>query len=173
MIVEFLRFGSAAYWGYLALVLFARAMDFLSTWIATPNLVLEGNPVAKFVGWRGGLALNAVVSIGIAIWPPAAVVLVVMSLLVAARNFQNAWLMRSMGEVNYAIWIHERMTETPLGLFIFCVLAQSILTGGVGVAIMYLTSVESVAYSIGAGIVSYGSAILAFSLFSLWRIRRA
>ena len=29
-------------------------MDFLSTWVATPNLVLEGNPIAKKLGWRWG-----------------------------------------------------------------------------------------------------------------------
>jgi hypothetical protein len=172
MIVEFLRFGSAQYFGYLGLVLFARAMDFFSTWIATPNLVLEGNPIAKFFGWRGGLVVNAIIAALIAAWPPAAIVLIVMSVLVAARNFQSAWMMRSMGEINYAIWIHERLATTPRGLFVLCVLAQSFLTGLVGAAIMYYTPVDSIAYSIGAGIVSYGSAVLAFSLFSLWRFRR-
>ena len=32
----------------------ARGMDFLSTWVATPNLVLEGNPIAKKLGWKMG-----------------------------------------------------------------------------------------------------------------------
>ncbi len=40
-------FGSPAYLLMLVLLVFARGMDFLSTWVATPNLVLEGNPITK------------------------------------------------------------------------------------------------------------------------------
>jgi hypothetical protein len=55
---SFVPFGSFEYFMFLALLGFGRGMDFLSTWIATPNLVLEGNPLAKKLGWRGGLWLN-------------------------------------------------------------------------------------------------------------------
>ena len=40
-------FGSRGYLLMLGLLVFGRGMDFLSTWIATPNLALEGNPIAK------------------------------------------------------------------------------------------------------------------------------
>ena len=40
------------------LLLLARGVDFCSTWVATPNLVLEGNPIAKKLGWRWGILLN-------------------------------------------------------------------------------------------------------------------
>ena len=87
----------------LALLVFARGMDFLSTWIATPNLVLEGNPIAKKLGWRWGLLLNVVLVLALALWPLSAIVISTTSVLVAARNFQSAWLMRSLGEDATAI----------------------------------------------------------------------
>ena len=51
---DLLPFASRGYCLMLALLLFARGMDFLSTWVATPNLVLEGNPLAKKMGWKLG-----------------------------------------------------------------------------------------------------------------------
>jgi hypothetical protein len=33
-------------------------MDFPSTGIATPHLALEGNPIAKWLGWKWGAVLR-------------------------------------------------------------------------------------------------------------------
>ena len=63
---EMVPFGGRDYFLMLALLAFARGMDFLSTWIATPNLVLEGNPLAKKLGWKWGLALNVVLGVALA-----------------------------------------------------------------------------------------------------------
>ena len=41
-------FGSRAYLVMLVLLVFSRGMDFLSTWVATPNLVLEGIVLTMF-----------------------------------------------------------------------------------------------------------------------------
>ena len=62
-------FASRDYCLLLLLLVFARGMDFLSTWIATPNLVLEGNPLAKKLGWQWGLLLNVVLVGVLALWP--------------------------------------------------------------------------------------------------------
>src|SRR5262249_17382436 len=94
-------FGSQDYLLMLALLAFARGPDFLSTWIATPNLVLEGNPLAKKLGWKWGLIVNAVLVTVLAVLPLAAIVVSTASVLVAARNFQSAWLMNSLGEHLY------------------------------------------------------------------------
>jgi hypothetical protein len=55
---DMVPFASRDYCLMLLLLVFARGMDFLSTWTATPNLVLEGNPLAKKLGWQWGLLLN-------------------------------------------------------------------------------------------------------------------
>src|ERR1700712_1385383 len=108
---DFVPFGSKAYGEMLALLAFARAMDFLSTWVATPHLVLEGNPIAKKLGWRGGILLNVVVCSTLACWPFSAVAISTTSALVAARNFQSAWLMRQLGEIFYRDWYVARIQE--------------------------------------------------------------
>ena len=110
---DLIAFGSEPYCLYLALLLFARGMDFLSTWIATPNLVLEANPIARKLGWRIGLVVNAIVCGVFALWALPAIVVATTSLLVASRNFQSAWLMRALGEERYRSWISEHLAHQP------------------------------------------------------------
>src|SRR6185503_19367394 len=106
---DFVAFGSHNFCLMVLLLAFSRGMDFLSTWVATPNLVLEGNPIAKKLGWRWGLVLNVGICFGVAFWPFTAIALCTLSLLVAARNFQSAWLMRTMGEEAYRDWYVTRL----------------------------------------------------------------
>src|SRR5712664_1500089 len=137
MMEEGVSFGSHDYNIFFVLLLFARATDFLSTWIATPNLVLEANPIARKLRWKWGMVVNFFLCVGFAFWPLTAIIISTTSVLVAARNFQLAWLMRSHGEDNYRNWFIERMEETPPGLFVFCLFAQTLLTAGVGGVLMY------------------------------------
>ena len=129
-------FASRDYFLMLALLAFSRGMDFLSTWIATPNLVLEGNPLAKKLGWKWGVPLNVAICLALPLWPLSAIVVATASVLVAARNFQSAWLMRSLGEKLYRDWHVERVQETSVTLYLFCLFAQTALVGGVGAAVI-------------------------------------
>lgn len=166
-------FGSRAYAGYLGLLAFARGMDFLSTWIASPNLVLEGNPVAKKLGWKWSIALSVAVSLGFARWPLPAVVISTTSILVAARNFQSAWLMRSLGEEPYRLWHAARLRDARAPLYLFCLAGQTALTAGVGAALIWFSPPSGdVPMAIGAGIVAYAAAVAFYTLLSVWRIRR-
>ena len=167
-------FGSRTY-GLLVVLLVARGMDFLSTWVATPNLVLEGNPIAKKLGWKFGIPLNLALCFTFARWPVPAIVVSTTSVLVAARNLQQAWLMRSMGEFSYWDWHLERLRETGITLYLFCLFGQTILTAGVGAVLIYFTSeVPSVVpVSIGMGIIAYALAVIFFSLLGIWRLRRS
>jgi len=168
-------FGSRTYLLLVALLLVARGMDFLSTWVATPNLVLEGNPIAKRLGWRWGGVLNVAICGLFAAWPLPAVVLSTTSVLVAARNFQSAWLMRSLGEQRYREWHVDRVRETTITLYLFCLLAQTALTAGVGGAVVYLAGAaqEPLLLGIGFGIVAYAAAVAFFTLLARWNLRQA
>jgi hypothetical protein len=168
---EFIPFGGPLYFALLSCLVTARSMDFLSTWIATPNLVLEANPLAKKMGWRIGLALNAMICGLFALWPLPAVVIITTSLLVAARNFQSAWLMRSMGEHEYRLFMSERLLQAPRPLFLFCLFAQSSLLGLLGSALAWFAH-ELIPYAVGMGMVTYAFAILVYSLLSVWRARK-
>jgi hypothetical protein len=170
---ETVPFGSQMYFLMLALLVFARGMDFLSTRVATPNLVLEGNPVAKFLGWKWGIRLNVVVCLFMARWPLPAIVISTTSVLVAARNFQQAWLMRSLGEEPYRDWHVARIRETPVSLYLFCLLGQTALPSVVGGALLYFSQPYLVPVAIGAGIMIYAFAVAFYTLLSVWRMRRA
>ncbi|MEO6337189.1 MAG: hypothetical protein ABIP71_10275 [Verrucomicrobiota bacterium] len=111
-------FAGREYFILLALLLFSRGSDFLSTWVATPNLVLEGNPLAKKLGWKWGLIVNLALCLSFALYPMMAIIISTTSVLVAARNFQNAWLMRTLGEEGYRDWFIARLLETPIGLYL-------------------------------------------------------
>src|SRR3954468_5697383 len=169
----FLPFGSSGYWVTFAVLLVARGMDILSTWVATPNLVLEGNPVAKFLGWKWGTAVNLAFCFGLAFWPLPAIVLSTTSMLVAARNFQSAWLMRSMGEEAYRDWHVARIQETPVILFLLCLACNTALTAIIGGLVIFFSRMELILFGIGAGIVAYGGAVAFYTLLALWRLRRA
>jgi hypothetical protein len=169
---DFLPFASRGYCAMLALLLFARGMDFLSTWLATPNLVLEGNPLAKKLGWKLGGLVNAVLCFVFAFWPLTAIIIITAGLLVAAHNFHSAWLMRSMGEEAYRQWFLEQISRARLPFFIVCLLGETALTGLVGAALLRFSGMESVPFAIGLGILAYAVIVLFYTALSLWRLRR-
>ena len=165
-------FGSGGYWLMFALLLTARGMDFLSTWVATPNLVLEGNPLAKKLGWKLGGLVNLGICFGFAFWPLTAIIISTTGFLVAAHNFQSAWLMRTMGEEAYANWFVDQIHQTPTALFLGCLLGETGLTALIGVALICFSREDSVAFSIGIGMAAFAVVVLFFTCLSLWRMRR-
>ena len=167
-----LSFGSAPYLRMMGLLMFGRAADFFSTWVATPNLVLEGNPLAKKLGWKFGALANLALCLGLAFWPTTALAAATASLLVAAHNFHLAWLMRSMGETAFRQWFVERMAESRLPLYLTCLLGETGSTGLVGAGLCYWASEDSRAFAIGCGIVAYAFIVLFYTSLSLWRLRR-
>jgi hypothetical protein len=169
---ETTSFASPLWWLMLGLLLFSRGMDFLSTWVATPHLVLEGNPIAKKLGWGWGALLNLALCLGFAFLPVTAVVVATTSVLVAARNFQSAWLMRSLGEQAYRDWYVARFQETRLGLYLLCLLGQTALVASVGAALICFTDDAPLPLAVGFGIVAYALAVTIYSLLSVWRMRR-
>jgi hypothetical protein len=170
---EFVAFASHEYFLLLLSLFLGRGMDFLSTWIATPNMVLEGNPVAKKLGWRWGIPVNLGICVALALWPTPAIVLTTMSLLVAARNFHDAWLIRSLGEYIYRDWHSARVQETRASLYVLCLLGQTLLTAVVGAAVIWFSYDLLVPTAIGMGIVAYAAAVGFFTLLAVYRMRRA
>ena len=168
---ETVLFLSADYFVLLALLVFARGMDFLSTWVATPRLVLEGNPIAKWLGWKWGGLINLVACFSCAVLPLPAIVVVTTSLLVAARNFQGAWLMRTMGEHNYRYWMSTQLIAGSRRLLIICLLAQTALLAIIGVALVWFGGNLLVPIGVGLGILVYVAAVLIYSLLAFARRR--
>jgi hypothetical protein len=171
MAEHFAAFGSAEYLVLLACLAAGRALDFFSTWVATPNLLLEANPIARKMGWKFGISINFLLCFAFALWPLPAIVITTTSFLVAARNFQSAWVMRSMGEASYRLWMGERLAEAR-GLFVFCLAAQTALHAIVGGTLLYFSGWYLVPFGIGMGMITYAAAVFLYSLLSVWRITR-
>ena len=155
------------------LLLFARGMDFLSTWVATPHLVLEGNPIAKWLGWKWGAGGECRLVRRLRDDAVPAIIVATTSVLVAARNFQSAWLMRSLGEDAYRDWYVAPRSRNADP-------AVSVLPGGQhaahggrrrGVDLVLRRAADRAA-GIGMGIVAYAVAVIFYTLLSVWRSRR-
>ena len=94
--------------------------------------------------------------------------------MVAARNFQVAWVMRAMGEDNYRLWFSERVDETPPSLLLLCLFGQTFLTAAVGGALLCFGGWNNeVVVGVGLGIVGYALAVILYTLLGLWRRRAA
>lgn len=171
MVDQFVAPGSRVWWALVCLAAFGRLMDLGSTWIATPNLELEGNPIARKLGWKGGIALNALLVPAFACWPLLAISLTTTSLLVAARNCQNAWLMRSLGESAYRQWFSRQVVASPRWLVRGAYLMESLLTAIVGVCLMVFSSWALVPFGIGLGMTGYAAAIAVFTALGLRKRR--
>ena len=164
-------FGSIEYFACLFLLLFSRGMDMASTRIATPGLHLEANPIAKKLGWKWGIPFNVILCFALGLWPLPAVVVCTTSLLVAARNFQHAWWMHSMGEHGYQQLVAQLMSRTPMGLFLTCLLGETIPFAMIGGATILFGHTNQLYLAIGCGIVAYAAVVMFYTLLSLWRAR--
>jgi hypothetical protein len=149
---------SPHYWLGLMLLLGGRGLDFLSTWIATPSLLLEANPIMRWLGWRVSLVLNGLVCLVAATMPFVAVLVSVTSVLVAARNLQGAWMSRAMGEYEFRDHLREQFRRADPRLVLGCVWAQAVLYGAVGAALVTLSN-DVFALAVGYGIVGFALAI--------------
>lgn len=168
---EMFEFGSEAYWLMLLVLVCARGCDFFSTWLATPNLRLEANPIAAWLGWRRGILVNLVLCVVLSMFVVPAVMLATTSFLVAARNLENAWLMRTMGEDDYQMWMGGQLKRTPNSLVLGCFWGNGLLVFLVGLGVV-LSSGNVIGLSIGFGIVGYSFAVVLFTTLSIWRSRR-
>ena len=145
------------------MLLLARAFDLLSTWIATPNLAFEGNPLMRRLGWRIGLPLNLAFVLIAACWPMLTISLTTTSLLVSARNLQSAWLIRSHGQAAYLRWMSERLAAGSR------LLAWAAMFASIGIALMWVSRWQLLPFSIGLGILVYAGAVAMFMTLSIWR----
>ena len=169
---QLVPFASSWYFIFLALLIFARGMDFFSTWIATPSLKLEANPIAKKLGWKWGLIVNLIVCGMVAVWPMPAIMISTTSVLVAAWNYQAAWMMRAMGEERYRMWVSRRIRESRFSFYLFCFFMHTLMFALVG-ACLALWGGNLVSFAIGWGLVAYAVAVMFYTTLSAWRARRS
>jgi hypothetical protein len=173
---DFVPFGASLWWWMFAALAVGRCADLFSTWVATPTLLLEANPVARWLGWRWAVPLNLGLAGAFAFFPLPAIIIATTSTLVASRNLQQAWLMRTMGEEAYRDWHVRRLVEARLGLFFGCLALQTLLVASIGIALAWVSEqggrIALVPFGIGVGIVTYALTVAFYTSLAIRRIRR-
>jgi hypothetical protein len=155
------------------ILLFARLADVLSTRLATPNLVLESNPIVRRLGWRFAWATLAVAALPY-YSTALGVVAIVVSLLVAAGNASRAWTMRAMGEADYRAFMIEAARRSRPALAYGSVLASAGLMAVIGLLILFLDpDPRHWAHWIADGVLLYAFAIALYGTASIRRLRAA
>jgi hypothetical protein len=149
------------------LLLISRIGDVGTTYLATPTMVLEANPIARKLGWR-----FAVLSLGLCILPyfslDVAAAVAVPFMLVSASNAAKVWVMRAMGEQDY-LKLHlelarkSKRSHALLGVAASC---SFVILAGVTILAFYPEPAAGTAFWIGFGVVLYGTAMWLYG--SLW-----
>lgn len=118
------------------LLLLARLGDVGSTYLATPKLKLEANPIARHLKWPFAwltvlLALLPYYSLALGI------IVLVASLLVCASNFSKLWLMRAMGEVEYHEIITKFAAKAHVSSAILFILMPAVCVSTIGLLLLH------------------------------------
>jgi RsiW-degrading membrane proteinase PrsW (M82 family) len=82
------------------LILVARLGDIGTTYLLTPDLKLEANPMVRRFRWPYALA-TLLICLAPYVSVPGAIIVLVASLLVSMSNSLRIWLVRTVGEKEY------------------------------------------------------------------------
>jgi len=139
------------------LLLISRLGDILSTYMVTPSLALEANPIVKKLGWPFAW-LTLVVCFAPYVSIQASLPLLVASLLVSASNSAKIWMARAMGEAEYGRLLFRlastsRLSHALLATWISCFFMM--LTGAV-ICLFYPDPAADPGFWLGGGVVLYG-----------------
>src|SRR5437867_966894 len=81
-------------------ILLSRLGDIGSTYLITPKLKLEANPIARKLGW--GFAVATLLLCFVPYYSTAlGIIVLIPSLMVSAANASKIWFVRAYGESEY------------------------------------------------------------------------
>jgi hypothetical protein len=156
-----------------ALLLIARIGDILSTYLVTPKLLLETNPIVRQLRWP-----YAILTSGLCIVPyfnePIAVALIVGSLLVTASNARQIWFVRAFGEEAFAALRLELAKRTRMSHALAGTFASSVFIGLLGLTILlfYSDPADDWGFWIGFGALAEALVVGFYQSLSILRLFR-
>lgn len=157
-----------------ALIFIARLGDIGSTFLVSPELHLESNPVMRRLRWPfAGLTTLVCVlpywSIG------AGIIVLVASLLVSASNSGKIWLARAMGETEYLALMVRMAARAKPGPSLVFSLMPSFFMGILALTVMFLypNPDTDLGYYIGMGILGYALVVAIYGPTTFLRYRKA
>jgi hypothetical protein len=152
------------------LMLIARVGDIGTTYLITPSLALEANPIIRRLGWR-----YAVLTIALCAVPyfsvPLAVTILIPFLFLSGSNASKVWAVRTMGEEAYLQWVLALARQSKLSHALLGVAASAFFVVLAGAVIfLFYPSPDEWGFWIALGIVIYGALVL--GLFGTLSTRR-
>jgi len=155
----------------VGLVLLSRLADVGSTYLVSPTLALEANPVANRGRWP--FALITLLACLLPYYSaPLGVVVFTVSFLVAGSNLSRAWVARALGESEYrAMFVRAATLGRPHSAVAFT-LASSTCTAVVGLLLMSFSGETQWGYWFGVGILVYAGAIAFYGSAFVLRLFR-
>ena len=157
-----------------ALILISRLADIGSTYLVSPKLELESNPIVRYLKWP--YAFLTLLVFVLPYWSVGAgIVVMVASLLVAASNSSKIWLARALGESEYrALIVATAARANPMPSLIFALL-PALFMAILGAAVMYFypNPDTDLGYYVGLGILGYAMVVAIYAPLTFLRNRRA
>lgn len=155
------------------LLLISRLGDVLSTRLVTPTMALEANPIMRRLGWPFAWATLLICLLPY--WNTAlALVALVPSLLVSSANLSKLWLVRALGEREYAELLRRAVTRSRLSHALMATAASScflLLTA----AVLWFLSPDPErdwGYWFALGMALYGAVVWLYGSLALRRLFR-
>jgi hypothetical protein len=154
------------------LILIARLGDIGSTYVATPTLRMESNPVMRFGGWK--LAALTLLACLIPYYSaPLGLSALVLSLLVTSSNLSKGWLMRALGETDYQSVIQLAAARSSLSTALAFVLGSAVSVGLAGLIMIFVSGGSGTwGYWAAVGVALYALAIAAYGVLAAVRTFR-
>ena len=151
----------------------ARVGDVLSTYLVTPTLKLESNPLVRKFQWP-----FAIVTIPICLVPyyniAVAIPILVISLLVSASNCSKIWLSRAIGEREMHELMKSCAQKAPVVaslLFILSPCLFILMLGGL-LLLFYPDPMRDWGFYIAIGIIGYAFALGIYGPLFFLRLRK-
>jgi hypothetical protein len=156
------------------LILIARIGDIGSTYLVSPGLHLESNPVVRRLRWPFA-CLTLLVCV-LPYWSVGTgIVVLVASLLVSASNSTKIWLARALGEKEYLELLTRMAARAkPVPSLIFSVM-PALFMGILALTIMFLypNPDTDLGYYVGLGILAYALVVAIYGPTTFLRYRKA
>ena len=152
------------------LILVSRLGDIISTYLVTPTLKLEANPIVRKLGFRFTfltllLCLIPYYHTGLAL------IVVVPSLLVTSSNISKYWVVKTIGEEEFSERLLIVAGKSRLSRALFSVLASAFFVILAGLVLLFLCPERnSWGYWFGYGIIVYGFIMALYGSLSCYRL---
>ena len=154
------------------LLLVGRLGDIVSTYIATPNLKLEANPIIRKFKFRFAFMTSLICLVPY--WDQGmGVVLIVASYLISFMNISKLWFLKTLGEDRaFKLHIFIAQQSSMWVPVLISSIAYSFLAGIGVLCIVFYPQTHEWAFNFGVGFLTFAVAIQIHTIFYFKRIFR-